>query len=55
MSAWTDMASAHAARWEHGHTTLTNDCTLCIAEYETLLEATIALLDADPEATKEHP
>lgn len=55
MSAWTDMANAHAARWEHGHAQLTSGCALCVAEYDALMEATAALRRAEQQSTKEHP
>lgn len=33
---WTDQANAIAARYEHGHTFLTDGCSLCHAEYDEI-------------------
>ena len=35
-SQWTEQANAIAARYEHGHDTLTNGCALCNTEYNEI-------------------
>ncbi|MCX5209750.1 hypothetical protein OG689_10690 [Kitasatospora sp. NBC_00240] len=47
MTDWTEQANAIATRYEHGHDTLTADCSLCLAEYDEVMAVSARLRAAE--------
>jgi hypothetical protein len=46
-ASWADLANAIAARYEHGHDTLTAGCSLCNAEYDEAMAMSAELRVAE--------